>query len=82
MKYPSRTVRRFPDTNANLTLAEWVKVRVLETMMRIVSRITNRAFVGLPLCRDPDYRQLNIQFTIDVFAAAIIVNRFPTFMRP
>lgn len=61
---------------------DWVKIKVLETMMRIVSRITNRAFVGLPLCRDPDYRQLNIQFTIDVFGAAIIVNRFPNWMKP
>lgn len=30
--------------------AEWVKVPVIETLQRVVCRITNRIFVGAPLC--------------------------------
>ncbi|KAJ7573480.1 cytochrome P450 [Mycena floridula] len=61
---------------------EWVKIRVLETIMRVVSRTINRAFIGLPLCRDPDYKQLNIDFTVAVFTSAIVIGRFPEFLKP
>ena len=35
-----------------------------------------------PPGRDPDYRQLNEQFTIDVMVGARIINAFPKFLRP
>ncbi|KAF5382328.1 hypothetical protein D9757_008447 [Collybiopsis confluens] len=35
--------------------SEWTNVPMLFTVMKIVSRTSNRFFVGLPLCRDPDY---------------------------
>ncbi|KAJ6569230.1 cytochrome P450 [Mycena capillaripes] len=60
----------------------WVKVPVIETARRIVSRTSNRLFVGLPLCRDPDYRDLNVEFTIDVMTSAQILLLFPDFMKP
>ena len=34
------------------------------------------------LGRDPDYRQLNEQFTINVVIGARIINLFPKFLRP
>ncbi|EEB91405.1 hypothetical protein MPER_10236, partial [Moniliophthora perniciosa FA553] len=61
---------------------EWVKVRVLEMARRVVSRTSNRLFVGLPLCRDPDYRDLNIEFTVDIMIASNILQLFPRFMKP
>jgi hypothetical protein len=30
--------------------AEWVKVPILETIQRVICRVTNRIFVGAPLC--------------------------------
>ncbi|KAJ7776606.1 cytochrome P450, partial [Mycena maculata] len=60
----------------------WIKVPVIETARRIVSRTSNRLFVGLPLCRDPDYRDLNVEFTIDVMTSAQILLLFPDFMKP
>lgn len=36
-----------------VTCAEWTSVPALETMMKIVCRSTNRACVGLPLCKCP-----------------------------
>ncbi|KAL0572022.1 hypothetical protein V5O48_009943 [Marasmius crinis-equi] len=61
---------------------EWVSVCVIETARRVVSRTSNRLFVGLPLCRDPDYRDLNIEFTVDIMIGSNILQLFPDSMKP
>ncbi|ETW81028.1 cytochrome P450 monooxygenase 51 [Heterobasidion irregulare TC 32-1] len=61
---------------------EWVKYPAMETLMKIVCRTSNRIFVGAPQCRDPDYNQLNVKFTIDVVKAALVINRFPDVLKP
>jgi cytochrome P450 len=61
---------------------EWKKIPAMDTILKVVSRTSNRLFVGLPLCRDPDYMELNIQFTVDVMVVASILRMFPKFMRP
>ncbi|KAJ3559201.1 hypothetical protein NM688_g483 [Phlebia brevispora] len=61
---------------------DWVKVPALNTIMQVVCRTSNRVFVGLPLCRDPGYRALNIQFTLDVVLSGIAINLFPSFLKP
>jgi len=61
---------------------EWQSVRVMATMMKVVSRASNRIFVGLPLCRNTDYVDLNVQFTIDVIKTASILRMFPDFLKP
>ncbi|KAK7460913.1 hypothetical protein VKT23_008841 [Stygiomarasmius scandens] len=61
---------------------EWTALPALATVMRVVCRTTNRLLVGLPLCREPDYIRLNIEFTIDVFKAARIINLFPDLLKP
>ncbi|THV05793.1 cytochrome P450 [Dendrothele bispora CBS 962.96] len=59
-----------------------VYVHVLPIVMRIVARTTNRLFVGLPLCRVPEWRDININFTIKVFMSAQFINLFPAFLKP
>ncbi|KAG5643941.1 hypothetical protein DXG03_009353 [Asterophora parasitica] len=61
---------------------EWSSFNAMETMMPIVCRASNRLFVGEPLCRDPDYMDINIKFTITVTKAAGILNLIPAFLRP
>ncbi|KAF9468819.1 cytochrome P450 [Collybia nuda] len=61
---------------------EWAQVPALNTIMKIVCRTSNRLFVGLPLCRNPDYRALNEEFTIRVFQAGYIINLFPNIFKP
>ncbi|KAF5365278.1 hypothetical protein D9758_005353 [Tetrapyrgos nigripes] len=61
---------------------EWTKVYALPTVMKIVARTTNRLFVGLPLCRVTEWKDMNINFTIKVFLASQIINLFPAFLRP
>ncbi|OBZ66897.1 Ent-kaurene oxidase [Grifola frondosa] len=60
-----------------LTGNGWTTVPALDTVMQIVCRTSNRIFVGLPKCRDPDYNALNVQCTIDVVKAATTINLFP-----
>ena len=39
-------------TSTSLTMCtEWIKVTAYNTIMRIISRTTNRLFVGLPICK-------------------------------
>ncbi|KAH9921475.1 cytochrome P450 [Epithele typhae] len=45
---------------------EWTTVHAMTTMQKIVARISNRVFVGIPLCRDKSYLKLAIDFTTDV----------------
>ncbi|KAJ7202453.1 cytochrome P450 [Mycena rebaudengoi] len=61
---------------------QWKGVSALSAIMDIVCRTSNRLFVGLPLCRDPEWMKLNIQFTIDVAVAGQIIRMFPPFLRP
>lgn len=61
---------------------EWTKLPALETIMKIVTRVANRLFVGLPLCRDADFTELNIQFAIDVMKSAAVINLFPSYLKP
>ncbi|KAF8959646.1 cytochrome P450 [Flammula alnicola] len=61
---------------------DWTSVKMLDTAMKIVGRASNRIFVGTPLCRDPDYIKLNVQFTIDVVQAGAILRAVPRLLRP
>lgn len=61
---------------------DWNSITAVPTMMEIVCRTSNRLLVGLPICRNLDYRTLNIDFTMNVVKAAIILNLFPNFLKP
>ncbi|KAJ3839330.1 cytochrome P450 [Lentinula raphanica] len=61
---------------------EWLRVPMLSTLMKIVARTSNRYFVGLPLCRDPDYIKLNIEFTVDASNGARVLRRYPAILKP
>ena len=61
---------------------DWLEVPALSMIQQVVCRTSNRIFVGLPLCRNPEWRALNIQHTIDVVKGGIVINLFPRFMAP
>ncbi|KAH9992044.1 cytochrome P450 [Russula vinacea] len=56
---------------------KWVKVPILETLQQVVCRTTNRVFVGVPLCRDHDYLNLNIGFAANLLKSGMIISLFP-----
>ncbi|KAI9569397.1 cytochrome P450 [Boletus coccyginus] len=66
----------------DLTGNEWKTVPAFSVIETIVCRVSNRAFVGLPLCRDPDWMDLNIRCSSDLMQGGIMVGLFPKFMRP
>ncbi|KAF8185937.1 cytochrome P450, partial [Pholiota molesta] len=61
---------------------DWTSVKVTDTVMKVVGRASNRIFVGLPLCKNPDYIKLNVQFTVDVIQSGIILRLMPKLLRP
>ncbi|KAG9308952.1 cytochrome P450 [Chiua virens] len=61
---------------------EWKAVPALNTVQQIVARATNRIFVGLPVCRNPDFIDLNIQHTVDVITGSLAIGFFPEFLKP
>ncbi|KIK77776.1 hypothetical protein PAXRUDRAFT_834874 [Paxillus rubicundulus Ve08.2h10] len=61
---------------------EWKSVPALQTIQNIVSRTSNRIFVGLPLGRDPDWIDLTMRFTLDIIKGGVIIGFFPKVLAP
>ncbi|KIM38724.1 hypothetical protein M413DRAFT_447671 [Hebeloma cylindrosporum] len=62
--------------------SDWSSVKALDTFMNVICRVSNRIFVGRPLCRDPEFVALNVQYTKDVAVAGTLLRLVPTFLRP
>ncbi|KAF7378404.1 Cytochrome P450 monooxygenase 51 [Mycena sanguinolenta] len=60
---------------------EWICVPAMKTILPIVTRVSNRVFIGL-LCRDPDYIKLTTQYTLNVSSNAQWLHVTPSFLRP
>ncbi|KAI0254422.1 cytochrome P450 [Lactifluus subvellereus] len=56
---------------------EWTKIPIVETMQLVISGVTNRVFVGPPLCRNRDYQTLNLTFALNVVKFGLIISMFP-----
>ncbi|KAH9975542.1 cytochrome P450 [Lactifluus volemus] len=61
---------------------EWIKVPIVETMQRVICAVSNRVFVGLPLCRNRDYQTLNLTFAVNAVKSAAIIGMFPKPLKP
>jgi cytochrome P450 len=60
----------------------WKEVRIYDTMLDVISRISNRVLVGLPLCRDEEYLHSSSTFARNVVVTAGLLNLMPPFLRP
>ncbi|KAJ6483702.1 cytochrome P450 [Mycena vulgaris] len=56
-------------------------VRALPFALGLISRISNRAFVGLPLSRNEELIELELKFTAEVVKASEIISIFPVFLK-
>ncbi|KAI6124825.1 cytochrome P450 [Pisolithus croceorrhizus] len=61
---------------------EWKPVSVLHATLKIASRASNRVIVGLPLCRNSDWLDFNINCPRAVVGEARTLRLFPNFMVP
>ncbi|KAI6014537.1 hypothetical protein PISMIDRAFT_6834 [Pisolithus microcarpus 441] len=59
---------------------EWKPVVALQASRDVVSRVFNRIFVGLPLCRNPDWLKFGNQHAIDSIVSMAKMDLFPRFM--
>jgi hypothetical protein len=69
------------DTYIPATTDDWTPAKI-DSFMKVVCRTANRAFIGLPLCRNDEFLDINMKFTIDVFLGAQVLKLFPDFMKP
>ncbi|KDR74053.1 hypothetical protein GALMADRAFT_250782 [Galerina marginata CBS 339.88] len=60
----------------------WAKIPALDTALEVVFRTAHRMFVGLPLCRDPDYKGFNMRFAVDISKAASLIRLCPPWLKP
>ncbi|KAF9261891.1 cytochrome P450 [Marasmius fiardii PR-910] len=62
---------------------DWVEPpNIIKTIQDIVVRTSNRFFVGLPLCRNEDWCDMNLKFTINVMINGALIGFFPKFLHP
>lgn len=61
--------------------SDWKAVTMAPKAHRIVTRAANRVLVGAPLCRNEEYLQMSIRYTIDVFGGADKLRAFPDFLK-
>ncbi|KAJ6460006.1 cytochrome P450 [Mycena sanguinolenta] len=70
------------DEALSLDAAEWKTIPVMASITDIVARISGRLFVGLPLCREPEYIEFTIKHTYHVVIARRLIGYVPKFLRP
>lgn len=56
---------------------DWTPVRVRAAMSRVASIMSGRAFVGLPLSRDPQWIEATVNYTQDVSRAWMVLKMIP-----
>lgn len=61
---------------------QWHEVAVYDTMLEVISRISNRALVGFPLCRNESYLRSSRTFARFVIITAGLINLLPSILRP
>ncbi|KAK2606336.1 hypothetical protein QQS21_003267 [Conoideocrella luteorostrata] len=61
---------------------EWVKVQIYDIMLRLISRISGRIFVGLQACRNETWLAASRDFTEHFFTIAMILRLVPRFLHP
>lgn len=57
-------------------------VNTMETMLDIMTRLSNRYFVGLPLCRNTEYLELAKEYSKDIAIAGFLIRIWPDWMKP
>ncbi|KAI1344443.1 cytochrome P450 [Xylariaceae sp. FL0016] len=62
--------------------AEWHEVNVYDTMLDVVTRLSVRVFLGLPLCRDKIFLKVCGSFIRKVALAAAGISLFPSLLQP
>ncbi|KAI0703403.1 cytochrome P450 [Cytidiella melzeri] len=60
---------------------EWTSYNAMDKVLQIIARLIGRVFVGAPICRDPDYLDLSITYTLKVIIGGHLLGMLPPFLR-
>ncbi|KAH0536021.1 hypothetical protein FGG08_007088 [Glutinoglossum americanum] len=60
----------------------WREVTLYDGMLGIIGQLVNRVFVGLPLCRDPEFLHTTMSFAHLVVLTAGFINLLPSWLKP
>ncbi|KAF5332141.1 hypothetical protein D9611_008153 [Ephemerocybe angulata] len=60
---------------------EWKSYVFMPSLLKVVTRISNRVLVGLPLCRDPEYIDSNVHYATAVFVESYLLSILPYSLR-
>ncbi|KAI1082512.1 cytochrome P450 [Whalleya microplaca] len=61
---------------------EWREVKVYDTMLHLIARLSTRVFMGLPLCRNKGFLKYCSSFIRNVALVAAAISLFPKFLKP
>lgn len=75
-------IKESVDESFGTDTTEWKDVPAWDSVMRIIARVSNRMFVGLPLCRNDDFLKNNSAFAMDVITAVAMLPFFPKWTHP
>ncbi|PKX92974.1 putative cytochrome P450 monooxygenase [Aspergillus novofumigatus IBT 16806] len=60
----------------------WHEVALKPTILKIVAQLSSKVFLGDKICRNPDWLQITVDYTVDTFLAAEDLRLWPRFIRP
>lgn len=58
----------------------YVQLPAYRTILRIITRISARLFVGLPLCRDEEWLHISEEYTMNVFTTVMTLRMLPRYL--
>ena len=61
---------------------DWTAVKVQPVALRLVARMSGRAFVGPDVCRSEQWMDTSINFAVHVLMAVVKLQFFPGWLRP
>lgn len=50
-------------TSPDRFVGEWVSIKPYHLILKLVAHISGRIFLGLPLCRNPEWLEVSTEFT-------------------
>ncbi|RWA14714.1 hypothetical protein EKO27_g325 [Xylaria grammica] len=61
---------------------EWSEHRLSPYIYRLMARITSRLFLGVPICRDKKWLQLQLDLVMAIFQTILLMRNYPRFTHP
>ncbi|KAK5225266.1 hypothetical protein LTR47_009519 [Exophiala xenobiotica] len=61
---------------------EWTSTKFNQDALAIIARLSSRIFLPEPLCHDPEWLDIAVNYTVDFFTAAFTLRMWPKALRP